>query len=356
MAAAQKDHDSWPELLNEFVRAWPLQRWRDVGIVIGCSGGADSVALALAICQTRAATGVDPARGFVLLAHFNHGIRGRESDDDQRFVQRLAEQLGIQSEIGSSDSTACDESTLRDARLDFLQATARRCGARYVAVAHSADDNVETVLHHLMRGTGPTGMSGIPTARSFGGDLVLVRPLLAVRRSLIRRSLQTIGQPWREDSSNNDTAYRRNWIRGELLPMIESQYPDAVAAISRAIDGQRGWRETIDQLATSWLHDQGPGEQGHGEQGHGEQGPGGLSLGHDAVELTHDSDTDESIVVAALQQLWAVHHWPCGGMSRRHWLRLAKTIRQHDSDRYTLPGGLEVSSTKKIVKLQRHSK
>ncbi len=258
---------------------------------------------------------------------------GRESDGDQQFVQTLSQQLGLTMEVGRSEGSDSDESTLRHARLDFLQTTAQKCGARYVALAHSCDDNVETVLHHLMRGTGPVGLAGIRSSRPLGQDLVLVRPFLTIRRQQIRQALESIGQAWREDSSNTNTHYRRNWIRHELLPMIESQYPNPTDAIARAIDGQRAWCHTIDRLARSWLDQH--------------------CIRRDPVQLKHDRQADEPVLVASLQHLWSVNNWPQGAMSRRHWLRLSATIRQDREDRYTLPGGIDVEASGELVELKR---
>ncbi len=187
MAQTGENSDSWRQLQAEFLRAWPSHRWRDVGVVVGCSGGADSVALLRTVCEARIDPAAGPPRGFVIAAHFNHQIRGRESDQDQSFVESLATQCGAAIAVGRSCGSETDESSLRQQRLEFLQQTAQRAGARYVALAHSADDNAETILHHLMRGTGPRGLAGIRPSRPLGADLVLLRPFLAVGRGPIRQ-------------------------------------------------------------------------------------------------------------------------------------------------------------------------
>ncbi|MCG8653110.1 MAG: tRNA lysidine(34) synthetase TilS, partial [Pirellulales bacterium] len=135
MQQNQKSSDSWRDLLSKFVLAWPPQRWRDVGLVVGCSGGADSVALLRAVCQARLGENLPAARGFVVAAHFDHGLRGEESRADANFVRQLAEQLEVDFQLGQSRAHASDESTLRSDRLEFLQHTAEKCGARYVALA-----------------------------------------------------------------------------------------------------------------------------------------------------------------------------------------------------------------------------
>lgn len=325
MSQTPPSGDRWRTLRAEIANSWPTQRWRDVGVVVGCSGGADSVALLSALCELRNSPGPSassPARGFLITAHMNHALRGEESDADEQFVRRLADQWGVRCELGRGSGESRDEAALRSERMAFLSETASRSGARYLALAHSASDNVETMLHHLFRGTGPAGLAGIGSPRSIGPDLVLVRPLLRLSRNAIRAALRQRGQSWREDSSNADIDYRRNWIRHQLIPQIESQYPRAVEAMIRAIDGQREWRAVIDRLADQWL------TTGR--------------LRDQPLTLRRDAEADLPILAAAAQILWAENGWPRGEMSREHWLRLSETLRAQDSERYTLPGRIDV--------------
>jgi len=237
--------------------------------------------------------------------------------------------LDVPFAVDRSDGGASDEATLRDQRHRFLLSAAKKHGARYIAVAHTIDDNVETVLHHLMRGTGPRGIAGIAPSRSVGDDFVLVRPLLSVRREELRQGLREISQEWREDSSNANTDYRRNWIRSQLIPLIESQYPEAVNALSRAIDGQRDWRSTIDSQASRWLSEH--------------------LVASAKVKLSKDSQTDSTIIIAALQQLWDQQNWSRQEMARPQWLRLATTIQVQKCERYSLPSAIDVSGDENHV-------
>ena len=322
---------NWQEILEHLSLAWTPALWSDLGVVVGCSGGADSVALLRALVALRQQQRCP--RGFLVVTHFNHGLRGVESDLDERFVRELAEQFQLRFHCRRGSGQVRDEATLRDQRMQFLLATAKRFGARYVAVAHTADDNVETVLHRLMRGTGPQGISGIAPARSLGEDFVLIRPLLATRRGQLRLGLREIQQSWQEDSSNFNTDYRRNWIRLELIPRIESEYPEAVAAVARAIEGQRQWRDTIDRFAAYWLAEH--------------------LVTFDEVILSRDTDADPSIVIAALQSLWSQKNWPKQGMARLQWTRLATTLRGSDRERYWLPAAIEVVAETDRVSIQR---
>ena len=181
MTDSSRNGATWEHLLTRIAAAWPPRRWRDVGVVVGCSGGADSVGLLIALNQLRQseAEGQPPPRGFLIAAHFNHGLRGDESDGDELFVRDLAAQFKIRSATEHTTETNRDEASMRQERLRFLQQTADAAGARYIVLGHTADDNVETVLHQLMRGTGPAGLAGIGSPRSVGQDLVLVRPATA---------------------------------------------------------------------------------------------------------------------------------------------------------------------------------
>ncbi len=334
MTETGKNDDSWQQLLARIAHAWPPPRWRDVGVVVGCSGGADSVGLLVALCQLRqraTGAGQGPPRGFLIAAHFNHRLRDEESDGDEAFVRDLASQQAVRFAAFHATGATRDEATMRSQRLQFLTETAHTTGARYIALGHSADDNVETVLHQLMRGTGPAGLSGIGSPRPIGQDLVLVRPLLSISRRRIRSGLESIGQPWREDSSNFNTDYRRNWIRHQLIPLIESEYPAAVDAINRAVEGQRGWRAVIDRLAKEWLAEH--------------------RKSSDPATLLRDRQTDQAILIAAAQALWAELDWPRREMTREHWLQLAATIQAGVRERYSLPGQIDVVADGETVSL-----
>ncbi|MGB7326989.1 MAG: tRNA lysidine(34) synthetase TilS [Rubripirellula sp.] len=325
-------------LVDRLSAAWPPDRWAGVGVVVGCSGGADSVGLLRALAEIE---GRAPHSGFLVAAHFNHALRGEASDGDERFVENLAQSMGVKFASGRATQAGygeakSDEASLRSARIEFLVATAKSLGCRYIAFAHSADDNVETVLHHLMRGTGPSGLAGIAPHRPVDQDLVIVRPLIGVRRQSIRDYLAQIGQPWREDASNAESVYQRNWIRNELIPLIESRYPDAAEAIGRAAMGQRDWRDLVDSAGADWSQSQ------------------TLAAAGGEIQVRRDSKTPAAIVIAGLQAIWDQMGWPRGEMTRDHWLRLAATIAGQDpgsgEQRYTLPGKIDVQALGKSIR------
>jgi tRNA(Ile)-lysidine synthase len=310
-------------LEQAIVDAWPVESWANVGVVIGISGGADSVALARAMQKLS-----DGGRGFLVAAHFNHQLRGEHSDGDEAFTRQLAQRLGVRVFTGSAQSPSFDlprstsEAALADQRRRFLIDTAKQSGARYIALAHHRDDNVETFLHHMMRGTGPSGLCGMPVFRSLDSDLVLARPLLRVSRPQILQYLESLGQDFRQDHTNDLSIYTRNWIRNEWLPMGLQRFPQASEAIERTIETLAQWREVIDQAADQWAAKNirfGPPHR-----------------------IACDRSASPAIVVAAIQRLWDQSGWSRGEMSQRHWSAIVDRIVGAQQDRQILPCRIDV--------------
>jgi len=194
-----------------------------VGVAV--SGGADSVALLLLLLELREKLGI-----VLSVVHFNHKLRGKASDADQAFVAKLAAKHGLEFHSASGDvakkakkERANIEDAARRARYDYFRSLAESGACKRVVVAHTADDQAETVLAHLLRGTGLTGLGGIhPVAGP------VIRPLLSLRRSELRRFLRARKQTWREDLTNRDTKRMRARIRKKLLPLLEKQFQPAV--------------------------------------------------------------------------------------------------------------------------------
>ena len=216
---------SWPKLGILF-------SWRDVTVMVAVSGGADSVALLLAL---RAIT--QQVAGQLVVAHFNHRLRGAESDGDERFVRQLCQHAEIGCTVAHADGALAStgdgvEAAARQQRYEFLRAAANHRGARYVVTAHTADDQAETVLHRVVRGTGLAGLSGIPISRRLSEMTTIIRPLLSARRSAVLAYLHDRQQPFREDSSNELVVFTRNRIRHQLLPLLEQQFnPQVVPSL-----------------------------------------------------------------------------------------------------------------------------
>ncbi|MBN2164551.1 MAG: tRNA lysidine(34) synthetase TilS [Pontiellaceae bacterium] len=190
-------------------------------VVVGVSAGADSTALVHILCEL----------GWpVRLAHLNHQLRGAESDRDEAFIRELAISLRRPLEVRSTDVQA-----LADTSGDSVEMAARRArhdffasfGRVPIALAHHADDQVETFFLRLARGTGPEGLGGMEYRRTIG-SMTLIRPMLDVSRVMIREWLRRNDIEWREDSSNSDSGYLRNRIRHQILPLLEQELNPAI--------------------------------------------------------------------------------------------------------------------------------
>lgn len=215
---------------ERFRQLWPTD-WHDVTVLAAVSGGADSVALLRAL---DAAGQRRPGR--LVVAHFNHGLRA-EAAEDETFVQGLSARLNVQCVVGRGQpprAAAGLEEAARHARYNFLRTAAADVGARYVVTAHTADDQVETVLQRILRGTGISGLAGMRRARRLCAGITLIRPFLPVRRAELLAYLHSLGQLFREDATNLDRRFTRNRLRHELLPRLAEQYnPSVVEALLR---------------------------------------------------------------------------------------------------------------------------
>jgi tRNA(Ile)-lysidine synthase len=211
------------QVLESIRRSKMLSAGDRVGVAV--SGGADSVALLRILEALHTELGIT-----LLVAHFDHSLRGTESQADAEFVGRLARASGLEYASVREDVPAEAERhgwNLEDAarrlRYAFFTRLAEEGRATRIAVAHTADDQAETLLAHLIRGTGLTGLAGIyPTVGA------IVRPLLGTRRSDLREYLRARGDAWREDATNRDVRRLRARIREQLLPVLESDFSPAV--------------------------------------------------------------------------------------------------------------------------------
>lgn len=194
---------------------------RHRAVLAAVSGGADSTVLALCLARLR-----DQNRlpGPLHLGHVDHGVRP-DSAETAAHVEDLADRLGVpfvQRRL-SLPGTRPAEDVMRQARYSALREMAAECGAGLLVTAHHADDNLETVLFRMLRGTGPRGLAGIPEARWLQGDaasVLLVRPFLATRRSTLEELLERLGEEWHEDRTNRDVTYARNRLRLETIPAL----------------------------------------------------------------------------------------------------------------------------------------
>lgn len=214
-------------------------------VLVGCSGGADSTVLLETLCRFRCSRGLE-----VAVAHLNHCWRGGESNRDQDKVAALAEEFGVSFFSRKAPVVAgrCGpEATARASRLSFFRSVARCWAADALALGHNADDQAETVLLNLCRGSARAGLSGMRARRRLDG-LLVIRPLLGCRRDAIRQYARGRGLRWVEDSSNKDRRFTRNRIRGDLMPILESIAPGAVRNLVRAaaiLEAEERWLDVL---------------------------------------------------------------------------------------------------------------
>lgn len=241
--------------MEQLIRKYGMLKAGDK-VLCGVSGGADSICMLHGLYRLREKMGFELA-----VAHYNHNLRGAESDRDQAFVEQFislccgkqrcgdgrllpAVELYVGSGNVREESKRCGtglEETAREMRYAFFRQIAKSCGANRIAVAHTADDNVETVLLHLGRGSGLQGMGGIVPQRQ-----ELIRPLLSTTRNQVEAYLRVQGLPHVEDHSNADMTFARNRIRHQVTPVLEELYPGFAL---RMVDTVRRLRQDEDCLS-----------------------------------------------------------------------------------------------------------
>lgn len=212
--------------------------------LLGLSGGADSVYLLLRLLDQGET---------VVAVHVNHGLRGERSDGDELFVRALCAEKGVALRVYRAHPPENPgEGWAREARYAFFRQAAGETGADTIALAHHRDDQAETLLLHLLRGSGLRGLSGMAQESEWDG-LRIRRPLLGMGREEIRAELLRRGQSWREDDSNADTRYLRNAIRQEIMPRLEALAPGAARRIASAADLMREDARALEGMADALL-------------------------------------------------------------------------------------------------------
>jgi tRNA(Ile)-lysidine synthase len=229
---------------------------RGARVVVAVSGGVDSMVLLHAL-HTLA-----PAFGWKLsVAHFNHRLRGRSSDADQRFVRATARRLKLPCDVGAAEvrraakeSGESIEMAARGLRHRFLAQCARKRRATFVALAHHADDQVELFLLRLLRGSGGAGLAGMKPGGVSPADrrVVLVRPLLESSKAELIAFARAARLRFREDASNATTEFSRNWVRQKLLPLLRQRQPAINQTILRAMQTAGADSDFVGRAAENW--------------------------------------------------------------------------------------------------------
>jgi tRNA(Ile)-lysidine synthase len=352
---------------------WPPEAWQDVTVLLAVSGGADSVALLRAMRALKRG-----GAGRLVAAHVNHQLRGAESDADESFVVELCRASDIPCEVCRVpvDRIACEtgdgiEAAARAARYDFLARTAARCGARYVATAHTADDQAETILHRILRGTGIGGLAGIARVRPLSlpslpssdespacrapawqapGDTqasaTLIRPFLAFGRTELAAYLDDLGQAYRRDTSNDDLYFTRNRIRRELLPQLAEQFnPGVREALLRLAALADEAQAVIDGLVAALF-----------ERSVTIESPEAARLVTSALV-----EQPRYLIRELLLAVWRRQVWPLQSMGFAQWDLLAEMVCAGAKDlatrprKQTFPGGVLAEAGPDALRLVRPS-
>jgi tRNA(Ile)-lysidine synthase len=198
-------------------------------VLVACSGGPDSVALGALLDRLAREDGYE-----IVLAHVDHGRRASAAQDEC-VVLSVAARLGRPVRILRPLVERDDEATMREARYAALANLAVELEAPFVATAHTAEDQAETVLLALFRGTGPAGLAGMPPVRPLAAGVELVRPVLRATRSQLAAELRRSALPWAVDPTNEDRKYRRNALR-PVLAELRRDFPHLDAAIARCAE------------------------------------------------------------------------------------------------------------------------
>ncbi|MGC8828335.1 MAG: tRNA lysidine(34) synthetase TilS [Verrucomicrobiia bacterium] len=227
-------------------------------VVVGVSGGVDSVSLLYVLKQLSEELNVN-----LIVAHFNHCLRGNESEGDEQFVRELAQKMGLPVRCESGDVRVLVEKermsvemAARRLRHLFLARTAKENGSKKVALAHHLDDQIELFFLRLLRGSGPAGLCGMKPISSspVDSDVFLIRPFLKLRKSNLIRYAQEKYLNYREDSTNTTGEYLRNKIRHELIPLLKVEYQHSLEKIIlRQIEIFEAENDYILAEARKWL-------------------------------------------------------------------------------------------------------
>lgn len=291
--------------------------------IVAVSGGPDSVALLRALIPENP-----------IAAHVNHQLRGDESDADEAFVRELASSLGvgfrsIRIDVKREAAGGNLEAAARRLRYQWLKSVAQETGAAWIATGHTADDQAETVLHRLIRGSGLQGLRGIAAVRECG-SVRIVRPLLTVRRTEIIEYLDSLRQPYRTDSSNADPRFTRNRIRAVLLPLMRTFNPDVAAALCRLAEQAEETHALFESQAQELLQ-------------RVEKPRAGATIVLDRQAL---AAAPRGLIRETLRLVWQRERWPMGKMGFELWEQAANLAGGD------FPGGVSMNIRGRVINLR----
>lgn len=307
-----------------------LDHWQPRGLVVAVSGGPDSVAL-LRACHE---LGLAP----LVVAHINHQLRGLESDADEDFVRKCGQRWNLEVAVERVDTHTASQSgnleaVARRLRYDALKSIGEERGIEAIATGHTLNDQAETVLFRLLRGSGLSGLSGIAPRRHWRGMSIL-RPMLRVNKAQVLDFLQQRGVEYRVDSSNAESRFSRNRLR-QLLPLLEREaHPHLQDRLARLADQARAWKrferwQADPILAAAEL-----------------PRVGDLCI----FDANRMAACDAEALRLVGRRMWQRERWPRGEMTAEHWQRFADIARGLIKA-VDFPGGIRARHTGRVVRV-----
>ena len=311
----------------------------DAVAVAAVSGGADSTALLCGLAELRSTR---PIR--LSAAHLDHAVRP-DSAADAAFVAALCDELDVPLFAETRTPGGTSEAALREDRLAFYRraasvgrafgSPAQPAATRWILTGHTADDQTETVLHRIVRGTGLGGLAGMPERRPLGDGIELGRPMSRVTRDVVVGHLRGTGRTWREDATNRDEAFTRNRIRHSLRPLLRAMNPRSDEAVRRLADAAAEAAVTVDALAAALADRLGPRVRGDGFD----------------VPAEPLAALPPPARRAVLRHLWRAAGLPEGRMNRPGWERLADAAG--GAAGVSLPGGVDARRAGGLFRCRR---
>ncbi len=322
----------------DVARTWPPTQWREVTVLVGVSGGPDSVALTRSLAHLK---GDGPGR--LVVAHFEHGWRPEAQLGDRQFVEELAAKLDLPFVSGAATGEGIPsgtglEAAARVERFRFFDEVAQRYGARYLALGHTRDDHIETILQRILRGTGPRGLAGIPVARAWREGAAIVHPLRNLRRCDVIAYLERLGQDYRRDETNEDLSRTRNRIRQRLLPLLREEFSphvdEALLRLSEWAELYEHWVPHV--LEPLWKK------------------AITIPVPRRVVVRCEELAAEPRLaVLELLRQVWDDRDWPQQSMDAPTWHRLADMVLAPDDSVAMLPGGVRAERREGLLVLER---
>jgi tRNA(Ile)-lysidine synthase len=310
-------------------------------ILLAVSGGRDSMAMLHGVARLRGILDIP----HIVAGHLNHGLRGTAGSKDADLVRSACQSLDVRCVVSECAAGQLErasrgslEESARTARYEFLKATAQQHGTPLIATAHHAADQVETVLHNIIRGTGLRGLRGIPERRRLSDTAELIRPMLTIKSDEISDYVQLHDIVVASDESNTDRSFARNRIRHELIPLLQNDFNIRIAdSLVRLAEQSQELLQGLDTLAETLLMEVLL-----------EQTPDLCRL--DISKLRAHS---EPILRHTLTVLWIRQSWSRRDMNSAHFLRLTSMLRHSVPPAIDLPGGVRAELRANLLVLRK---